>query len=323
MQARLEAPAPRVSVIVPVFNGAADVPVALRSVFGQTFSSFEVIVINDGSDDEPALLRVLDPYASQICYITQPNQGAGAARNAGIRVARGEYVALLDADDRWLPDFLQRQIAFLDAQSHYALVYSDALISGESVLAGQCFSKQAPSNGPVTLISLIKQTCNIPLSTVVARRATLASAGLFDTSLRRGQDFDLWLRLAARGERIAYQRLILVERRVRRTGLSGDAEAELQRAITVLDRFGTSHILDHEARTALRQRSDVLRDRLAIEEAKRRICEANFAAARSRLTEAQSRGFKIWVALLGLRVAPQLVRLAYLSSRPQIASGVR
>jgi glycosyltransferase involved in cell wall biosynthesis len=89
---------PRVSVVIPAFNAARDIGVALDSVFAQASDDIEVIVVNDGSDDSEMLEVALAPYASQIRYIVQTNQGA--ARNAALRVARGEYVAFLDADDR-------------------------------------------------------------------------------------------------------------------------------------------------------------------------------------------------------------------------------
>src|SRR5262245_24043876 len=92
---------PVVSVIIPAYQAAADIRDALDSVFAQNFSHFEVIVVNDGSPDTPELEAAIAPYQSRLRYIAQPNQGAGAARNTGIRAARGTYVALLDADDLW------------------------------------------------------------------------------------------------------------------------------------------------------------------------------------------------------------------------------
>src|SRR5205085_10879678 len=100
-----------------------------------------------------------------------------------------------------------------------------------SALAGRRFMAHDPSEGEVTLESLLLQRCNVILSGVAAKRSCLVSVGLFDPALRRGQDFDLWLRLAHAGFRIEYQRKVLLERRVRTTGLSGDPIAELERAL--------------------------------------------------------------------------------------------
>jgi len=308
--------APRVSVVIPAYRASAHVAGALDSIFEQTFTDFEAIVVNDGSPDTPELETVLAPYGARIRYLVQENRGAGAARNAGIRAARGEYVALLDADDRWASDFLRRQTSYLDAHAECDLVYSDAIINGDSQLAGRRFMDTAPSIDEVTLLALVAQRCNIILSTVVARRAILMSAGLFDETLRRGQDFDLWLRLALRGATIRYQRRVLAERRVSADGLSGNAIAEIERALTVLDRFGRMHHLEPHVRTALRRRTLELVDCLEIEQGKQRILEGHFAAARYHLSAPRHQPLKLRLARVGLQVAPQLVRMACLRLRP-------
>lgn len=306
---------PAVSVIVPAFRASRDIAAALASIFDQTYPAFEVLVVNDGSPDTHDFELAIAPFRSSVHYIVQPNRGAGAARNAGIRAARGRYVAFLDADDLWTTDFLRRQVGYLDANRSCDLVYCDAIISGDTPLAERRFMEAAPSCGPVTLVSLLEQRCNIPLSTVVMRRDSLVEAGMFDESLRRGQDYELWLRLALRGASIAYQRVVLAERRARMDGLSGDALAELERVLNVLDRFGRRHVLPVEARTALRVRAMALLDRLEIEQAKRRILEGNFAAAKYHLAAPRRRGLKVRAALLALRVAPRLARRMYITLR--------
>jgi glycosyltransferase involved in cell wall biosynthesis len=296
--------------------------VALDSVFAQTFSAFEVIVVNDGSPDTRELEKVLEPYASGIRYVALPrNRGAGAALNVGISRARGRYLAFLDADDRWHPEFLERQLRFLEASPSRDLVYADALISGDSPLAGHRFMEQASSEGDVTLRALIEQRCTIILSTVVVRRAAIDRAGTFDETLRRGHDFDLWLRLARTGASMHYQRVVLAERRVRADGLSGDSIAELERALNVLDHFGHRHSLDAEIRTALRARALKLVDQLEVEQGKRRFLEGNFAAARYHLAASRERSAKVRLALVALKVAPRLVRATYLRLRPSAMPG--
>ena len=291
---------PAVSVIIPAFCASRDIPDALASVFAQTFSDFEVVVVDDGSPDREALVEAIAPYRLRIRYIEQSNQGAGAARNAAIRIARGRYLAFLDADDRWTPDFLRQQVGYLDAHVDVALVYGDAMLSGETPLAGRRYMEAAPSDGEVTLIALIEQRCNILLSTVVARRKTILAAGLFDEALRRGQDFELWLRVALAGERIAYHTQVLAERRVHASGLSGDPITELQRAINVLDRFGGAHDLPAAARTALRIRMMALIDRLEIERGKRRFLEGNFVAAQYHFQAARAHTWKVRAAAIAL-----------------------
>lgn len=138
---------PAVSVIIPAYNAAQYVGEALESVFAQTFADYEVIVVNDGSPDTDELERVLAPYMERTTYLKQENRGPSGARNTGIERARGKYVALLDSDDLWLSDYLTKQVALLDADPELDLVYSDALIFGDSTLAGRTFMEMAPSRG--------------------------------------------------------------------------------------------------------------------------------------------------------------------------------
>jgi glycosyltransferase involved in cell wall biosynthesis len=303
---------PRVSVVIPAYRASADIAVALDSVFAQKFSDFDVVVVNDGSPDTPDLERALEPYASRLRYIAfTDNRGAGAARNAGIVASRGIYVAFLDADDRWSPDFLRRQVGHLEAHPACDLVYCDALVSGETPLAGRRFMDTAPSEGDVSLLSLIEQRCNIILSTVVARHDAIVMCGLFDETLRRGQDFELWLRMAHAGLGLEYQRHVLAERFVRSTGLSGDAAAELRRAIAVLERFGQGRDLDPKIHAALRNRLSALGDRLQLEQGKQRILEGDFEAAGYHLSASRAQTLKLRAVRLALKIAPGVVRTAY------------
>src|ERR1700756_1773689 len=105
---------PSVSVVIPAYNSARYIGETLDSVFRQTYRDFEVLVINDGSPDTEALEAVLRPYFERIVYLKQENRGPAAARNLGIRQARGEYIAFLDSDDCWLPEDLASQRRMFD-----------------------------------------------------------------------------------------------------------------------------------------------------------------------------------------------------------------
>ncbi|NEP81377.1 MAG: glycosyltransferase family 2 protein, partial [Okeania sp. SIO3B3] len=113
---------PRVSVIIPVYNGDRYISQAIESVLVQTYRSYEIIVIDDGSTDNTRL--VLEPYIEDIRYVYQENQGVSAARNHGIDLARGELIAFLDADDFFLPDKLTGQVGVFDAQPNLGIVHS-------------------------------------------------------------------------------------------------------------------------------------------------------------------------------------------------------
>src|SRR5207253_10053745 len=120
----------------------------------------------------------------------------GGARNTGILKARGEYVAFLDSDDVWLPSYLSEQMKALQENPSLDLIYANALLVGDSPLAGRSFMKLYPSRGAFAFETLLRWACTVITSCVVARRQTLVDAGLFDASFYYCEDFDLWLRLA-------------------------------------------------------------------------------------------------------------------------------
>src|SRR5712692_3034388 len=210
----------KVSIIVPAYNTAKYIRETLESVFFQTFKDFEVIVINDGSPDTDELEQVLALFRQRIVYLKQANRGAAGARNIGIRHARGEYLAFLDSDDCWLPDYLASQMKLFGETPSLDVVYSDAQRFGDPAYAGKTCMQTSPSNGPVTLDSLIRQDCVVVASCTVARRQVVVDAGLFDESFRRCEDYDLWLRILYRGGQIGYQNKVLGRYRTRRGSLS-------------------------------------------------------------------------------------------------------
>jgi glycosyltransferase involved in cell wall biosynthesis len=242
---------PLVSVVIPVWNAAAFIGETVKSVLQQTFTDYELIVVNDGSPDTPELEAVLCPYRDSLKYLREGHKGAAAARNAGLRVARGTFAAFLDADDSWLPTYLDRQVAFLKAHPDVDLVYANARITGDSPLAGRTYMQTAPSRGPVTLKNLLSLRCNVLTSGVVVRRSLVADVGMFDETIARGHDFDLWIRLARRGARLACHRQVLLLRRIHASNLSGDAMAECDRVLAVLRRIEGSLALAADERQAL------------------------------------------------------------------------
>jgi len=304
--------APTVSVIVPAYNSAKYIGEALESVFAQTFTSYEVIVINDGSLDTDELERELKRYPSNLRYIKQENRGAAAARNTGLHAATGEFVAFLDADDTWSPDFLEKQLALIK-DTNADLVYADALLFGESPLAGRTFMEMHPSHGDVTAENLLLVKVTVLTSTVLARKERIVEVGLFDEALRRGQDFDLWLRLAKRGARFAYQREVLANHQIVESGLSGDIMSQLKRTLEVLDAIKSKEVLTASETAAFEfNLNRTLRD-LALEDGKERLLRKDFAGARQSFDEAKRfrHSWKLKLVSLGLRVAPEMLWRLY------------
>lgn len=296
---------PAVSVIIPAYNSAEYIGEALDSVFNQIFTSHEVLVINDGSPDTEELERELRAYAGRIRYIKQENRGAAAARNAGLRVARGEFVAFLDADDRWLPNFLADQMEFLRS-SDADLVYSDALLSGQSPLAGRSFMGVQPSRGPVTPENLLGVNVTVLTSVVLARKKPILDIGLFDESLKRGHDFELWLRLARAGIRFAYHGKVLGHHRIVETSLSGGTISQLERTLSVLNAIKSLGNLTASEETALLVTWNRTQAQLEIEEGKKKLLIKDFEGAAQSFTDARKLqdSWKLKVVCIGLRIAP-------------------
>lgn len=303
---------PLISVVVPAFNVASYIGEALDSVFTQTFSSYEVIVVNDGSADTPELEQRLERFQGKIVYLQQENRGAASARNAALRVAGGEFVAFLDADDRWLPTFLEEQIRVLDLKGA-DLAYSDALLVGDSPLAGKTFMAMSPSRGKVTAESLLTAKVAVLTSAVLARKKPILEVGLFDERIRRGHDFDLWLRLVKHGVRFAYHRKVLVHHRILESGLSGNVISQLERTLTVLETIHNRGGLTASEEAALRVNMNRTMATLALETGKARLMKKDFVDALHSFKEARSlrHSWKLVIVCLGLRIAPNLLWRVY------------
>ena len=270
---------PRVSIIIPAYNVAQFISETLDSVFAQTFDDYEVIIVNDGSPDSVELERVLNPYLDKIWYLKQENRGAGAARNAGLRAARAKYVAFLDADDVWLPNYLEKQVSFIESDG-YDLVYSNALLIGDSPWAGKTYMDRDPSNGPVTLEALLGERCMVITSGVLARREAIVEVGLFDESLPNSQDFDLWVRLARRpGARMNFQRPVLLKHRAHDGSLASDAIKSVEGELKVLRRVREWPDLTDSERRAMESTIALRSASIEIDRGKRSLMNGDYDAA--------------------------------------------
>jgi glycosyltransferase involved in cell wall biosynthesis len=303
---------PKVSVIIPAYSAAKFVGAALASVFAQTYADYEVVVVNDGSPDTAELEEVLKPYAEKINYITQENRGLSGARNAGIRAARGEFVALLDADDLWEPNYLERQLAEIDRRPELDVIYANATIFGDSIEVGRKFMDLNPSDGPVTFESLITQQCNVMVS-VLARREKLIAAGLFDEQLRSVEDFDLWLRVIKQGGKIGYHRDVLTRYRRHAASLSADPVWMCEHVLKVFDKAARTLPLTTSEKRLLHSQRARFHAMLLLQEGKRAFFKGDQENAVNKLTEAnrvfQSR--KISAVVWLLRRVPRALLFAY------------
>ncbi|AFY58142.1 glycosyl transferase [Rivularia sp. PCC 7116] len=184
---------PIISVVVPAYNSQSTILETIDSVLGQTFSDFELIVINDGSTDNTLeiLTSVKDTRLKVYSY---PNGGLPAARNRGIARASGEFISFIDADDLWTPDKLELQIQALQKNPSAGVAYSWTICmgnNGESFHPGVSESYQGNVYANLLVGNFIASGSNVLL-----RKETIESAGYFDESLKSSEDWDYWLRLA-------------------------------------------------------------------------------------------------------------------------------
>lgn len=186
---------PEISVVIPVYNGAAYIAAAIDSVLAQQGCGVELIVVDDGSGDGTA--EAIAPYQSQVIYLYQPNQGVSVARNLGIRQAQGEFVAFLDADDYFLPGKLAAQLALFRRQPWLGLVHSGwrRVDAQDQALAEITPWEKYPV---LDLVTWLQYKPVLP-SAMVFRRDWLVRLGGFDPQLTAAEDVDLVFRLAIAG----------------------------------------------------------------------------------------------------------------------------
>ncbi|MCZ6795807.1 MAG: glycosyltransferase [Planctomycetota bacterium] len=181
-----------VTTIIPTYNRAELLPRALRSVVGQSRPPDEVIVVDDGSTD--GTRRLVEEEFPDVAYVYQENRGVSAARNRGIADARGEWIALLDSDDEWLPRKLEKQLQALGEEPRYRICHTDEIWirRGRRVNPRE---KHAKAGGDVFERCL--PLCAISPSSVLIHRDLFVELGVFDECLPVCEDYDLWLRLSA------------------------------------------------------------------------------------------------------------------------------
>ncbi len=206
---------PLVSVVVPVYNGARFLTFALQSVFDQDYRPLEVIVVDDGSiDDSVNIARSFQ----EVRYVHQSNQGASAARNAGVAAAQGELIAFLDADDIWTANKLS-------VQTHHLLEHPEV---GYVVARGENFLESG-MNLPVWLTEeLFRREHTFLPSTLVVRKPVFEQVGGFDSSYMVGEDTDWFVRASDAGVRGFIVPEILLYRRIHDSNLSSQRQGRMR-----------------------------------------------------------------------------------------------
>ncbi|GGK08949.1 glycosyltransferase [Luteimonas terricola] len=188
---------PETSVIIPTWNRRGLIARAVDSVLAQTRPVEEIIVVDDGSSDGTGEY-LAERYGERIICVRQDNAGVSAARNRGLALARGRYLALLDSDDEWLPEKTARQVEFLEARPDIGMVLCNVFRVNPDGSLIDVFDRrrQVPVDGPA-LRWVLCDPALAPLS-VLMQRQVYETVGGFDESLRTAEDLDFHLRVAAR-----------------------------------------------------------------------------------------------------------------------------
>ena len=212
---------PAVSVIIPAFGAAPWIGEALASLQAQTVAEWEALVV-DGGDRKIA--EAVRPFAAdqRIRLLRTEHGGASAARNRGIALARAPLISMLDGDDRYLPEYLERMAAAIRADPELGFVTCDAHLFGAPQFEGKLFSSVEPQSGDINLERVVRREFKVFGSSIV-RREVLAAVGGYDEELVAAEDMDLWIRILAAGWRGGRVDRPLVEYRRRAGSLSADS----------------------------------------------------------------------------------------------------
>lgn len=302
---------PRVSVIIPVYATAQFVAEALDSVLGQTVTDYEIIVVNDGSPDSELLDSVLRPFLNRITYIVQENRGSSGARNTAMKAARATYVAMLDSDDRWHPEYLASQLSVLEADPTIDVVYPRCrrfvLDGAEGVLP----RKNTPKR-EISFLRVLTRECQV-YGGATARRDTLIRVGMYDEELESGEDFDLWLRVLKAGGRIVHNDRVLAYYRIREGSHTSNETRLTQNVLRSLNKVeARMDLTEHEQAVLNHQRAGVIA-KLSLLEGKNALIAGDPATAMAKLTAVADyrKNWKLRTAIMALKLVPNALLYGY------------
>ncbi len=183
----------KISVIIPTFNRINVLPKTLDSVMAQTYPPIEIIVVDDGSTDDTE--TILYRQYPNIKYHYQKNQGVSSARNAGLKIATGDWLALLDSDDQWLPEKLEKQKQALDNQPALKICHTEELWIRNGVRVNP-MKKHAKKGGNIFQHCL--PLCAISPSSAIIHRSVFEDVGNFDEAFPACEDYEMWLRVTSK-----------------------------------------------------------------------------------------------------------------------------
>jgi glycosyltransferase involved in cell wall biosynthesis len=264
-------PPPRVtfSVITAAYQAAATIGAAVESVLQQTYPALEMIVCDDGSTDSTA--EALEPYKDDVTVVRNPHRGPGATRNAALRVASGDFVVILDADDVYEPRRLEALVELIQRRPELDIATTDAYLERSGTVVGRFYNESFRFPEEKQRAEILRRCF---LFAPAVRRERIEAVGGFDESVEvvPAEDWDCWIRLVLDGARAGLVDEPLVRYRLHAGSLTANRARSLRARVTVLEKAATRSDLTDEERRGL-EASIVRRRRAAI------VAEAAAAAA--------------------------------------------
>ena len=308
---------PSVSVIMPAYNVAPYIGDAIRSALAQTHTNLELIVVDDGSKDETAaIVREFARADKRVHLVQQANRGLAGARNTALRAATGDYLALLDSDDVWEPEFLAAQLAILEARPDVDIVTGNGwYLDGPK--NGQLARPYPDARPDPTLASILADEWSVFIMAVFRRRV-YTTVGTFDEEMRSNEDYDFWLRAAIAGCVFARNDRPLGHYRVRTDSLSASNVRMLRGILHVYWKLRPG-IANRPAEMAILQRQITrFEAELLAAEARLALEIADFEAAQEYLGALHARrgGASLRIAHFMSRWAPNVLKRALRFKKP-------
>jgi glycosyltransferase involved in cell wall biosynthesis len=314
---------PLVSVIIPTYNRASLVTGAIDSVLSQTFTDLEIIVVDDGSKDDTT--ERLGPYVDRIRYLKQANLGASAAQNAGLREARGEWIAILASDDTWQPTKLERQFdAVKSLGAEFGVCFTDCRFVRNSTMLATAFEEAGfipnqafgPLHDPLRFVW--ENSYALYVQSMLARRSLVMQAGGFDESLKYSEDRDLIFKLSFRTQ-FCYvaEPLVNIDRtetilRLTNPGADWDREAFLCNELSLRKMLEFPELKDEKIRQRIKEELVLF----FYNRAAQGIRNLDFALMSEAVRRIHREGqgyLKIWWNLL-VRAVKKLLRTVYMKN---------
>lgn len=277
-------PVPTFSIVIPAFQAASFIGEALRSALTQTLQPREIIVCDDGSIDD--LASAVAPFEDRIRFLHRPRRGVGAARNAAIEVASGDFIALLDADDVFEPERLEALGELAAARPDLDILGTDAYYVVDGVLDGRFYD--TTSFFPAKQRVGIMDACFVPAAAL--RRQHVLDAGGFDESLKVGEDWDLLIRLILGGSKAGVVLEPLLRYRRHASSATADRTETLWSRVSVLEKTLRYPALSPEERQVLHRCLIRARSRAVLNDARALSATDAPGSRRSLLSEARARG---------------------------------